>query len=88
VINLLPKRAKTKGDALLAIRKAEHAKTALFFGYDDTDEHVFRLDQPGRLTTVRIGYSAVSSATYYLHKQSEIDQALHHLIAARTHPPA
>jgi trehalose 6-phosphate phosphatase len=84
VINLLPKRAKTKGDALLAIRKAEQANTALFFGDDDTDEHVFRLDQPGRLTTVRIGYSAVSSATYYLRKQSEIDQAIHHLIAART----
>jgi trehalose 6-phosphate phosphatase len=83
VINLLPRQAKTKGEALLAIRASEHADTALFLGDDDTDEDVFRLDQPGRLTTVRVGYSVDSAATYYLRRQSEIDQVLQRLIAAR-----
>jgi trehalose 6-phosphate phosphatase len=84
VINLLPKQAKSKGDALLAIRKCEHADTALFFGDDDTDEDVFRLDQPGRITTVRIGYSRDSAAAYYLRRQSEIDGVLRYLIEARS----
>jgi trehalose 6-phosphate phosphatase len=83
VLNVLPKQAKTKGDALLAIREAEGADTALYFGDDDTDEDVFRLDEPGRLTTVRIGSSADSAAAYYLRKQSEIDGVLRRLIAAR-----
>ncbi len=83
VVNLLPKRAKSKGDALLAIREEEQADTALYFGDDDTDEDVFRLDDPGRLTAVRIGYSADSAATFYLRKQSEIDGVLRRLIVAR-----
>jgi trehalose 6-phosphate phosphatase len=87
VINLLPKQAKTKGAALLAIRKKEHADTALFFGDDDTDEDVFRLDDPGRLITVRIGRSAGSAAAYYLRKQAQIDSVLRHLIEARVNRP-
>jgi trehalose 6-phosphate phosphatase len=87
VVNVLPKRAKTKGDALLAIRKKEQADTALYFGDDDTDEDVFRLDEPGRLTTVRIGYAADSAAAYYLRKQSEIDGVLRRLITARKKAP-
>jgi trehalose 6-phosphate phosphatase len=83
VVNVLPKPARTKGDALLAIRDAEQADTALYFGDDHTDEDVFRLDEPGRLTTVRIGYSATSAAAYYLRRQSEIDEVLRRLIAAR-----
>lgn len=84
VVNLLPKRARTKGDALLIIREREPADTALFFGDDDTDEHVFRLEETGRLTTVRIGYSRRSAAAYYLRKQSQIDEVLRRLIAARS----
>jgi trehalose 6-phosphate phosphatase len=84
VVNLLPRQAKTKGDALLAIRQEELADTALYFGDDDTDEDVFCLDEPGRLTTVRVGYSADSAAAYYLRGQSEMDQVLRHLVAARS----
>lgn len=84
VLNVLPKQAKTKGDALLAIREAEQADTALYFGDDDTDEDVFRLDEPGRLTTVRIGPSADSAAAYFLRRQSEIDGVLRRLNAARS----
>jgi trehalose 6-phosphate phosphatase len=84
VVNLLPKQAKTKGDALLAIRDEEQADTALYFGDDDTDEDVFCLNEPGRLTTVRIGYSADSAASYYLREQIEMDQVLQRLVAARS----
>ncbi len=83
VVNVLPLQAKTKGDALLAIREEEMADTALYFGDDDTDEDVFRLDEPGRLTTVRVGYSADSAASYYLRKQIEMDRVLRRLVAAR-----
>jgi trehalose 6-phosphate phosphatase len=83
VINLLPQQAKTKGAALLTLRKKERADTALFFGDDDTDEDVFRLHDPGRLITVRIGQSAGSAAAYYLRQQAQIDSVLRHLIEAR-----
>jgi trehalose 6-phosphate phosphatase len=84
VVNILPRQAKTKGDALLAIRDQERADTAIYFGDDDTDEDVFRLDEPGRLTTVRIGIAAESAAAYYLRRQLEIDEVLRRLIALRS----
>jgi len=83
VINVLPQQGKTKGDALLAFRQGERADTALYFGDDDTDEDVFRLDEPGRLTTVRVGYSVDSAASYYLRRQEDMDEVLGRLIMAR-----
>lgn len=83
VVNVLPARARTKGDALLSLREQEGADTALYFGDDATDEDVFRLDQPGRLTTVRVGRTAESAAEYYLRGQPEIDLVLERLLRAR-----
>ena len=54
--------APNKGDALLRLRTSDGAHTALYVGDDVTDEDVFRLDQPGRLLTVRIGKSLTSAA--------------------------
>ncbi len=81
-VNLIPRSAGTKADALLLLRDRAGADTALFAGDDATDEDIFRLDQPG-LTTVRIGRSVTSSAAYYLRKQAEIDQLLRRLVRLR-----
>jgi trehalose 6-phosphate phosphatase len=83
VINVIPKEAPNKGDALLELRTAEHADTALFVGDDVTDEDVFEIDQPGRLLSVRVGESKTSSAAYYLRNQQDIDRLLARLVELR-----
>lgn len=83
VVNVVPARAPNKGDALLALRSAEKADTALYVGDDVTDEDVFELDQPGRLLTVRVGQSRASAAAYFLRDQSDIDRLLAKLVTLR-----
>ena len=83
VVNVVPERAPNKGEALLALRDAEQADTALYVGDDVTDEDVFELDQPGRLLTVRVGESVNSAARYFLRDQIEIDRLLARLVALR-----
>jgi trehalose 6-phosphate phosphatase len=76
VVNVVPRGAPNKGEALLELRSMAEADTALYVGDDVTDEDVFELDQPGRLLTVRIGASRTSAAAYYLRNQGEIDALL------------
>jgi trehalose 6-phosphate phosphatase len=83
VLNLVPSHAPDKGDALVDLRTIEHADTALFVGDDVTDEAVFRLDQPGRLVTVRVGRAKSSAAMYFLRDQKEIDRLLARLVELR-----
>jgi len=83
VVNVVPERAPNKGDALLELRKAAQADTALYMGDDVTDEDVFELDQPGRLLTVRVGESRSSAAAYFLRDQNEMDRLLAELVALR-----
>jgi trehalose 6-phosphate phosphatase len=83
VVNVLPKGAPSKGDALIEVRAKARADTALYVGDDVTDEDVFVLDQPGRLLTVRVGVSRSSAAAYFLHGQREIDALLAKLTTAR-----
>jgi len=83
VINIVPARAPNKGDALLELRQLERADVAFYVGDDVTDEDVFRLDQPGRLITLRIGESRTSSAAYFLRSQRDIDRLLTRLAALR-----
>ncbi len=83
VLNVVPRGAPNKGDALLRIRAQERADVALYVGDDVTDEDVFKLDQPGRVLGVRVGYSRSSSAAYYLRTQDEVDELLGRLIDMR-----
>ena len=83
VINVVPARAPNKADALLRLRASQQADTALYVGDDVTDEDVFKLDQPGRLLTVRVGESHSSAAAYFLRTQGDIDRLLARLIALR-----
>ncbi len=83
VLNVVLASAPNKGDALLALRERERADIAMFIGDDVTDEDVFRLDQPGRLLTVRVEASRTSAAAYFLRDQNEMDQLLESLISLR-----
>lgn len=83
LLHVLPRGAPGKGDALLALRAAAAADTAIYVGDDVTDEDVFALDQPGRLLAVRVGRSPSSAAAYYLRDQDEIDLLLARLAELR-----
>jgi trehalose 6-phosphate phosphatase len=87
VINVVPEAAPSKGDALVALRDRTEADVAMYVGDDVTDEDVFRIDQPGRLFTIRVGRSRTSAARYYLRQQREIDVLLEHLVALRVDKP-
>jgi trehalose 6-phosphate phosphatase len=83
VVNVVPARAPSKGDALLHLRTVEQADMALYVGDDATDEDVFEIDQPGRLLAVRVGESKSSAAAYFIRNQREIDTLLIKLAAFR-----
>jgi len=83
VLNVVPQGAPNKGDALLELREREGAEMAFYVGDDVTDEDVFRLEEPGRLLTVRVGPSASSAARYFLRDQGEIDALLTRLVEVR-----
>jgi trehalose 6-phosphate phosphatase len=85
LVNLLPSAAPGKGAALLALRDRAAADVALYVGDDVTDEEVFRLGDPVRLVTARIGASKRSHAMYYLRDQLEVDQLMRQLVELRQH---
>lgn len=80
VVNVVPSEAPDKGAALLAACERSGCKCAIYVGDDDTDEDVFRLAQPGRILTVRVGAQAESAATYFLADQRDIDVLLRALL--------
>jgi trehalose 6-phosphate phosphatase len=79
VVNLLPKRAPHKGEALQALMKKANRPVALYIGDDDTDEYVFSLEDP-RILTVRIGRKGPSAAKFFLRRQSEIADVLRYIV--------
>jgi trehalose 6-phosphate phosphatase len=83
VVNLLPLGAPDKGDALERERERLGCDTAIYVGDDDTDEDVFRLDQPGRLLTIRVGAKQSSQAAYCIRDQRQIDTLIEALWALR-----
>jgi trehalose 6-phosphate phosphatase len=83
VVNLLPLGAPHKGDALERERGRLECDTAIYVGDDDTDEDVFRLDQPGRLLTIRVGAKQSSQAAYCIRDQRQVDALIGELWALR-----
>lgn len=71
VVNLLPKEAQGKGDALVAAMERLGAARAIYFGDDETDEEVFRLQRED-VFGVHIGKDDGTSAHCYLNQQSEM----------------
>ncbi|NTV48714.1 MAG: trehalose-phosphatase [Geobacteraceae bacterium] len=71
VVNLLPKDATTKGDALVAAMDKFGLVRSVFLGDDVTDEEVFRLVGVDVLG-IHIGKDYYTAAKYYLNDQSEL----------------
>lgn len=87
VVNVLPDGAPHKGVALERERDRLGCDTAIYVGDDETDEDVFALDQPGRLLAIRVGAKRASAASYYIPRQSTIDELLRGLIELRIRLP-
>ncbi|MFA6039373.1 MAG: trehalose-phosphatase [Candidatus Peribacteraceae bacterium] len=77
-VNLLPRGAPSKADAVLTLRKLTGCGCVLFVGDDLTDEDVFALEDP-RILTVRVG-PGPSRAAYALGKQEDVEQLLETLV--------
>ena len=80
VFNLFPNAGTNKGSALLQLMAEQDFSHVIFFGDDDTDEDVFRLEHPAILG-VRVGYSPNSSARFYLRRQQDMSKALAYSLA-------
>lgn len=80
VVNVVPRGAPDKGEALLRLVGAIGAASAVFIGDDVNDEAVFRIAPPHWLT-VRVGAAvAGSSAAFYLDTQSLVPLLLQDMI--------
>jgi trehalose 6-phosphate phosphatase len=86
VVNVLPRKAPHKGDALERERARLRCDTAIYVGDDDTDEDVFSLDQPGRLLSIRVGAKRSSRAEYCVRGQRQIDGLISTLVRLRSRP--
>lgn len=76
VVNLLPKEAATKGEALVAAMAKLGTPRAVYFGDDLTDEEVFR-QQGIDLFGIHIGAGDETAAPYHLNAQSDVLGLLH-----------
>jgi trehalose 6-phosphate phosphatase len=85
VVNLVPRGAPTKGDALEQVRRLLVCETAVYVGDDETDEDVFSRGSHSRLLSVRVGRARHSHARYRLGHQRDVDRFLRELLALR--PP-
>ncbi len=81
VVNVVPKDAPTKGDAIRALCDRLGTRVAVYVGDDRTDEEAFRSDVVG--IAIQVGGARDSSAAYSLASQVEVDDLLGALIAAR-----
>jgi trehalose 6-phosphate phosphatase len=70
VVNVVPREAPDKGDALVAAMERLGCSKAIYFGDDETDEDVFRLKRAD-LFGVHVGKEQ-TAADYYLAQESEM----------------
>lgn len=83
VVNVIPRQAPHKGDALMALWQQLGVQKALYVGDDVTDEDVFQLTHGEKLVSVRVGRSRSSAASYFLRSQAAMDPFLAHLCQLR-----
>lgn len=75
VFNVLPSAEANKGSALRRLMAEQGFSHAIFFGDDDTDEDVFRLECE-TILGVRVGWHTNTCAHYYLRRQHDMRKAL------------
>ena len=83
VVNVVPKGAPHKGEAIVYLRNESRSDRVLFVGDDITDEDVFALSVPW-LVSVRVGPSDQTRAEYAISAQREIDLLLAELVRLRS----
>lgn len=71
VVNVVPRDGFGKGEALAAAMESFGSARAVYFGDDETDEEIFRL-QRGDVLGVHVGKERRTAAAYYLSQQSEM----------------
>ena len=86
IVNLVPRGAPDKGDALMTLVKSHGFPGALFVGDELTDENAFRRLTSARDLGVRVGRSKDTKATYHIATQLDIDALLTELLIGRTRP--
>jgi trehalose 6-phosphate phosphatase len=82
-LNVMPRGAPHKGEALERARRLLACDKAIYVGDDETDEDAFAAARSDRLLSVRIGNVRRSRATYRLKDQRQIDRFLRKLLALR-----
>ena len=82
-VNVMPRGAPNKGEALERARRLLACDKAIYVGDDETDEDAFAAARSDRLLSVRIGNVRRSRATYRLKDQRQIDRFLRRLLALR-----
>jgi trehalose 6-phosphate phosphatase len=80
VINLVPKDAPHKGQALSSLVDKLKTSSVFYLGDDDTDEDIFSLPMKG-LVSARVGKKVRSKAQLFLHNQSEVDMTIEKILA-------
>jgi trehalose 6-phosphate phosphatase len=85
-LNLVPRGAPHKGEALERARRLLACDKAIYVGDDETDEDAFAAARSDRLLSVRIGNARRSRATYRLKDQRQIDRFLRTLLTLRPPP--
>ena len=86
VVNVVPRGAPDKGDALLTLAVRCGADAGLFVGDDDNDEAAFAKAPPGWVT-VRVGPAPLRSrAAYYLDGPTQLPSMLQTLLESRAAP--
>lgn len=78
VENLIPDNAFHKGDALIRLMEHAGCTKAFFLGDDETDEDVFKLNDP-RIFSVCVGTDRATAAIYFLNNQEETSLLLSEL---------
>jgi trehalose 6-phosphate phosphatase len=81
VINVVPREAASKGDAIADLASRQGTRTVMFVGDDVTDEDAFR--SPVVTYPVRVGRSRQSAATWFIEDQAHVDVLLRTLVQAR-----
>ena len=86
VVNVTPRGAPDKGDAVLALAQRCQAEAGVFMGDDDNDEPAFA-KLPANWLTVRMGADhARSRATFYLDGPSQLPAVLQIMLDADRPP--
>ena len=86
IVNLVPKGAPDKGDAVIRLLKAHKLPSAVFVGDELTDETAFARLTAANDLGIRVGRWKDTQAKWHIGTQNDIDGLLTELLIGRTRP--